>query len=215
VEQSCLAISRPRLGIAATVVLALFCGSLTLSCLQSSTVQSNSTAGPTLSAKLTPFAFYEEGRALFIAVDTRATDLTKKGTVFPLGLALANTLAPAKTFTSESFILETDDGQRFPLVSHAEFRRDYKRSTTDERLAADFDESLRTRFRTYNRIGWTLFPAAGAATRQAALELNRGFWTRNYLYFPIPEGGLQGREFTLLVSVPEVEETLIVRFSVK
>ena len=75
---------------------------------------------------------------------------------------------------------------------------------------------MRTRFRNYNFTPWRLFPARGSGGgSQRGLELNRSFWTQNYLYFPIPETGIHGEEFSLLVSSKELPETFVVRFSLR
>ncbi len=169
-----------------------------------------------LSPKLNPFVHFEEGRTLFIGVDGRAAQYVKDGGIFPLGLGLANMGSEALNFSVESFILETSEGARYPVISIEEYNRDYKRSGADIKLADSFAEGMLTRFRNYNFTPWRLFPARGSGGgSQRALELNRGFWTQNYLYFPVPEAGIHGKEFSLLVSAKELPETFVVRFTLR
>jgi len=182
-------------------------------CLKPTGATTTPSGRPLQSPKLNPFIYFEEGRALFIAVDGRAAQYTKSGTIFPLGLGLVNLGKTGLTFSAESFILETSDGAHYPVVSVEEYNREYKRSRTDRRLGDSFDEVMLTRFRNYNLIDWTLFPFAGqGAASQQLLELERGYWTRNHIYFPIPETGIHGQNFSLLVRAKESPETYVVRF---
>ena len=51
--------------------------------------------------------------------------------------------------------------------------------------------------------------------RDVNFELGRLYWTQFYVYFPIPEDGLHGKEFNLLIDTKQTEETFVVRFAVK
>jgi hypothetical protein len=169
-----------------------------------------------VSPKFGPSAYMESGTLVAIGVDTFAASKSKEGTIFPLGLALANNGKTPLTFNKESFILETGAGDKYPLVSHHEYLNDYTRSRADQRLAATFIEALNLKFRQYRQIEWPLFPYAGSgSTRTDTLELNRMFWTHLNLYFPTPPEGLQGEEFALLIRSADLEDTLIVRFKIK
>lgn len=165
------------------------------------------------SPKLNPFIYFEEGKALFVGVDVRAAQYVKEGSIFPLGLGLTNNSDASLTFKRENFTLEDDQGKRYPLVSLEQFNRDYKRSRVDARLIDSLYEAMNTRNHNYPKLSWRLYPFSGeASTTSDLLELPRNYWTVTYLYFPVPEGGIQNRRFTLLVKVDEIEETFVVRF---
>jgi hypothetical protein len=146
----------------------------------------------------------------------RAAQYVKTGPIFPLGIGLANQGKTALRLSRESFVLEADDGKRYPLVSHQEFNADYSRSRSDMRLFDSFIEVMNSRFNNYRPVDWRLYPFSGEASPVAEqIELGRLFWTAGYLYFPIPEGGIHGKRFALLVNSPQHEETFVVRFELK
>ena len=169
-----------------------------------------------ISPKLLPLAFYESGAELFTAVDGQAAQWVKEGEIVPLGLGLANLSKGSITFNRESFVLESEDGSQYPLVSLSEFKRDYKRSRTDARLSESFLEALTARFASYAFRTWRPFPFSGeVATANDEIELARRQWTHTYLYFPWPKSGVHGKEFVLLVRTKQLPETLVVRFTLK
>ena len=147
-------------------------------------------------------------------MDGRAARYVKSGSIFPLGIGLANQSREAVAFTRESFVLEAANGQRYPLVSLQEYNRDYGRSRSDLRLADSFAEVMASRFSNYNFLRRTLYPAkGGSSTATDSFELGRLFWTRFYVYFPIPETGIHDQQFKLLVDAKDGVETFVVSFS--
>ncbi len=171
--------------------------------------------GTELSDKLQPYIYYEEGGTLFLAVDMRAAQYVKEGSIYPVGIGLANLGREKLTFLKEAFVIEAADGTRYPTVGVEEYRRDYKRSPTDERLSQTFQEILQTRFQSYSDTSWRPFPVSGeAAATQTQVELPRNFWTRAYLYFPVPKSGIHGESLTLVVGPDGVDEQFIVKFEV-
>lgn len=172
-----------------------------------------------LSPKLDPFIFFEEGGALFVGVDGRAAQYTKKGSIFPLGLGLVNHQRTTVEFGRESFVLESADGRRYPLVSVEEFNRDYNRSQSDDRLGESLRTIMLSRYgQGYRFQPWTPFPASfrgGATNAPDRLQLGRANYTVTYLYFPIPASGLHGETFTLIVTPYESDESYLVDFSIR
>ena len=169
-----------------------------------------------VSPKLLPFVFYESGTELFIGVDGRAAQWVEEGEMVPLGLGLANLTQGSITLTREVFVLESEDGSQYPLVTLSEFKRDYKRSRTDARLSDTFLETLNARFVNYAFRSWKPFPFKGeVAAKNDEIELARRQWTHTYLYFPWPATGVHGKEFVLLVKVKQIPERFVVRFTLK
>ncbi|UCF68009.1 MAG: hypothetical protein JSV80_01545 [Acidobacteriota bacterium] len=170
------------------------------------------------SPRLNRFTYYERGSELFLGVDTRAAQYAgqdERGAMFPLGIGLANLSDGPLYVGPESFVLEASDGRRYSAVAYEQFLRDYRRSRTDERLADTFIQTMNTRYSTFRFTPWRPFPPAGDIdVIQRNVELGHAFWTRSYLYFPLPEGGVRGRTFKLLVKPRDNEETYVVTFSV-
>lgn len=199
-----------RLGVALAVALViLLCG-----CAGRPRSQPAGESGP--SPKLNPFVHFEEGKVLFIGVDGRAAQYIEKGSIFPLGIGLANVSQRPLTLRRESFIIEDANGLRYPVVSQQEFNEDYTRSRTDVRLADSFIEILNGRFANFTYTPWRAFPFKGEnSTVTDVIELGRNYWTWSYLYFPIPEDGIREREFNLLVTVEDRPEPFVVTFSLQ
>jgi len=171
---------------------------------------------PVLSPKLTPFMHFEDGNVAFVGVDVRAAQYVKRGDIFPLAIGLANRGMTSISFGRESFVLETADGDRYPLVSVEEYNRGYTRSRSDLQLLDSAQESMNTRFTSYRYQARNLFPVkGGSGTGTDNFELGRMHWTLFYVYFPIPEEGIHKKEFALLVDIKEHEAPLVVRFEVK
>jgi hypothetical protein len=196
------------------IALLLAAIAVTPGCLRSSTIEAPQRTE--LSPKLTPFAYFTEGKVAFIGVDGRAAQYIKEQPIFPLGLGLANHGKGPLRFERESFVLETADGKRYPLAAYEEYTRDYDRGRLDVQLADTFTEALNSRFATYNSVQFRLFPVQGeGGTIMNRIELGRLFWTQTYLYFPVPEDGIHGKQFTLLVTAEGEADRFIVRFELK
>jgi len=185
-------------------------------CLRSERIEPATSTAPRLSSTLNPFVYYEQGATLFLAVDGRATQYVKEGEIMPLEIGLANLSNKSLTFDRESFILEDDTGESYPVVSHEEFTRLYDRSRIDARLADTFAELMTIRFQNHTYLPWRLFPFSGEVSNVVdTFELGRQTWTMTYLYFPMPESGLHGKQFTLLARAKELPDPFVVRFAVK
>lgn len=169
-----------------------------------------------LSAKLTPFTYYDEGDLAFIGADTRAAQYIKDESMFPVGIAIVNKTLKSMTISRESFTLEDGQGKRYPLVSYEEFRSSYRRSNTDDRLSDNFVESMIGRFLNFSRTPLRLFPNTGSTNNaRNETELARRQMALGYVYFPVPEGGIHQKVFRLLVKIKEYPETFVVRFKVR
>ena len=160
--------------------------------------------------------YQEDGAILFVGVDTRAAQYAKdpKG-MFPVGIGLANRSRRALRFTRESFVLETSGGQVYRIVSVQEFNERYERSASDRQLAAPFLEKLAIKLPTRPR-GVAFFPGRGtASTAMDEFDLATAEWTHLYLYFPMPDDGLHGRRFKLLVRPSDQPDPIVVAFEVR
>jgi len=196
---------------------AVILGSILLLAPSCATIKSGSVAGAPLGAspKLNPTVFFEDGSVAFIGVDTRAAQYVKDGPLLPLGIGLANRSKGSLTFTRESFVLEDSEGRKVGLASYAEFQP-YQRAATDARLLDAFVEVVRARFGNFAFTDLSFFPVkGGSGTARSVIELGRTTWTVGNLYFPLPEGGIHGKSFSMLVRVKEVPETLVVKFTLR
>lgn len=166
-------------------------------------------------AKLHPFVYYDQGSTLFLAVDVRAAQYIEEGEIFPLGVGLANFDRSPLIFAKESFVVESADGDRYPVIGIEEYLRHYTRSPADQRLGDVFEEVMQSRFQSYNETSWRPFPVSGeAAATNSSVELGRNYWTKGYLYFPVPPTGIHGNDFTLVVRPNGADESFFLKFSI-
>jgi hypothetical protein len=173
-------------------------------------------AADPLSPTLLPLVYQEDGAILFVGVDTRAAQYAKDPkSMFPLGLGLANRSHRALRFTRESFELETSSGQIYRIAGVLEFTERYKRSSSDRQLATPFLEKLGIKFARLPR-SVSFFPASGSTgTVVDEFDLATTEWTHFYLYFPMPDDGLHGRRFKLLVRATGQPDPIVVAFEVR
>jgi hypothetical protein len=168
------------------------------------------------SPKLNPFVYFEDGAVAFIGVDGRAAQYVGSERIFPLGFCVANRTTRSLSLTRESFILEDESRKQYAPASYRDFASGYGRAETDVRLSDSFVEMMQLRFGGFTFAPWPLYPVkGGTATMRDRLELGRNQYTIGHLYFPVPEGGVHGRSFTLLVKAGELPETLVVSFRVR
>lgn len=169
-----------------------------------------------LSEKLNPFVFYEIGKVMFLAVDTRAASYVEDGAMFPLGLGISNLSQGSLTVKREQFFLEDSTGRRYPVVTYDEYRRNYKRSRSDAELGEEFAGIMATRYGNFRSTPWTLFPPSGSTAPVVnQVEIGRNEYVYGYLYFPMPEGGIDKKKFKLLVRAEEYPEPFLIAFEVK
>jgi hypothetical protein len=226
-----MASRRPLLALTLSVTC------LTLACLGPARVAPSASSTASTSPTMLPLVYYEDGAVLFVGVDARAAQYAKDGeTMFPVGIGLGNRARRMLDFDRESFILETAEGRRYPLVTVQEFNQGYKRSASDRELAGPFLEALQVKFDPQHFRSRAFFPTRGTSSRDvdqrspgppgaaavalgpqtvASFELGPTDWTHMYLYFPIPEEGLHKERFKLLVSAKGEPDPFVVGFEVR
>jgi hypothetical protein len=174
------------------------------------------TRAAAVSPTLNPFVYFEDGGVAFVGVDGRAAQYIKNEKIFPLGFAIANRTKGSLGFSRESFVLEDESGTQAPPASYSEFASGYSRARTDVTLSDSFREMMQLRFETFGYAPWPLYPSTGGrGTTRELLELGRMQYTIGYLYFPVPQGGIHARSFTLLVRSKDAPEALVVKFRLR
>jgi hypothetical protein len=171
--------------------------------------------------RLTLSTYYEEGRLAFLAVDTRAASLVRKGDIFPLAVIYVNKSERSLRLGSESFTLRDSDGNVYPLIPYETFRAEYRqRVGADLRLSEPFYEATNihlgidgTSVSPYRAIA---IPLYGVGTpRSNRFELGVKSYARGFLYFPVPEGGLEDQVLELNVRSPDLADDVFVKFRVR
>jgi len=167
-----------------------------------------------LDYKLGPFTYMEEGKLVSLAVGTEATKEREKEKYIPLHFAFANRGAPTLTLRRESFILQDENGKRYPLASLQEVNSTYGPSLMDRQFTTTF-YMFRSRLETFEILQSNFFPErAGGGIVIDKVELPRFYYILDLLYFPHPDDQVVGRRFELHVKPSGVEDEFFVKFLV-
>ena len=169
--------------------------------------------------KLSTFAYIEDGDLVTLIVDIKATRDRGGEEYIPLEIAIANKGLRRLTISRESFVLIDQDGNRYPLASPRELLQKYQKLDFD-RQYAEIEGIAFNRFSTYTRYRSRFSPTrvmtpGGTNLVQDGVTLPRSGYLIDWLYFPIPAGGLENRKFDLFVSAPQLEDPVFVKFHVR
>lgn len=123
-------------------------------------------------------------------------------------------MVPPLRITRESFYLADPEGNRTGLAPLSEVIRGYRFLNLDRSLLKDRGV-LETRFDFYTRIPSRFFPVpAGPELVRDRVELPRGTYLQDVLYFPSPRGGLRDRRFDLFLDCKPLEDPVFVTIEV-
>jgi len=165
--------------------------------------------------KLAATAYMNNGKAVEVIVDVRASRIAGNNEYLPLHLAVHNRLNDELVLNREDLVLELADGTRLPLASYEEFEKDHRRHRIDIRIGNDFIETLGSRYPAppFQWRDLEFFPAMDSGTvPRTEIELRKAQIAVGLIYFRIPEGSaLAGAgEATLLLNASHTGETYVV-----
>lgn len=163
-------------------------------------------------AKLSQTTYRQEGSQLALFVDTRLARLRDGDSYMPLEIAVANRGLPGLTLTLESFTLVDEEGNRYPAVSGTELGKNYRTVDVDRRLR-ELPQQVAALYASYTRIAAALTTSFDNPTPQT-LRLPRFHYATELIYFPAPSTGMRGKRFDLLMTAPEVDDSIVVTFDV-
>ncbi len=127
---------------------------------------------------------------------------------------LANKGAGTLKLSRESFILQDENGRRYPVVPLSEINEGYGPTTLDRSLTT-FRDIFNAHFLNYDRVQSNFFPErAGGGLVIDKLEVPRWRYVLDILYFPKPEGGIVGHRFELHVTAQGLKDGVFVKFQV-
>ena len=172
-------------------------------------------AAPTgqVDRKMSLSSYIEEGQLLALVVSTRVTRLRGDRKYIPLEIAVVNKGMRSLTVNRENLTLVDDNGRRYPAVSRRELSKGYG--------SADSDRALGELPLWVNSWFSGFAPSPGVLTptfdRPIAIDfrLPRFTYAIDFLYYPMPEGGIENRKFELVLDSRELEEPVFVRFVVR
>ena len=161
------------------------------------------------------FATYREqqGRVTMI-VDTFHASLHDADEYIPIPLAIGvRGRGPQLVITPESFTLIDGEGKAYPAAAFGELVENYGKLTFDRTVLRQRPLVVGQQFELSLRLDSRFYPANDEGTRIPRVNLARGTWLSDVIYFPRPAGGLDG-VLTLKFEGKGIGDPVLVRFEV-
>lgn len=134
-------------------------------------------------------SYASNGEAFDLIVDVRASRIAERQEFLPLLVAFLNKSDSRVEVFRESFVLETSDGTRLPVVAYSEFEDEYARQSVDLRAGNDFLNALNGRYPDppFRHRALEFYPhrSSGVVPRDD-IELGTGEMAIGFLYFRLP-----------------------------
>ncbi len=134
-------------------------------------------------------AYASNGETFDLIVDVRASRIAERQEFLPLLVAFLNKSEARVEVFRESFILETSDGTRLPVVAYREFEDDYARQSVDIRAGTDFLNALNGRYPDppFRHRALEFYPhrSSGVVPRDD-IELGQAEMAIGFIYFRLP-----------------------------
>ncbi len=198
----------PRIALAAAVLVAAACAPVLQP--SGSTVEEGR-----LDPKLALSTWIEEGSEIALIVSTRATRFRLKQPFVPIEIAVVNRGLEGVTLTRESFTLADSKGNRYPLAGRQELTEGYGGSVdVDRRNFYEAAPIVLGKYQSYNAVPSNFSPGFDNPIALDRVSLPRFSYILDFLYFPTPLGFAEGEPLELLLSAPELENPVFVRFTV-
>ncbi|ANM31567.1 hypothetical protein ABI59_21380 [Acidobacteria bacterium Mor1] len=131
----------------------------------------------------------------------------------PIPVAIGLEDSPAITLSPENFVLVDPDGVEYPAAGFGEIRNQYRKAAYDRSLLRLRPLVTGPGFARKLRLPSNFYPARSDGMRFDDVELSRQTWIADVLYFPMPDGGLNG-PLTLRVAGKGIASPVEVRFEV-
>ena len=176
---------------------------------------------PDIDRTLTTFSFIEEGELVTFVVDTRATRDRDANPFIPFEIAVGNRTVNRLNLTRESFTLVDDQGNRYPCVGPKELLEGYNFLDFDRKLG-ELPSIVSNKFGNFTRYPSMFSPvldpfsnALGSTVVRDAITLPRFGYFIDFIYFPRPVGGVNGKKFELFLESPDLKDPVFVKFIVR
>ena len=167
-----------------------------------------------VSQTLNLFTFYEEHEGLRVFAGAEISRFHADATFFPMQIAVGNGNDKPVTISLEEFVLTDDQGIYYPTAIHSEIASEYRKSSFDQNLLTR-SEFLGSKFVGFTQIASLFYPNISfRGVKNDRVQLPKGTFLSDVIYFRKPEGPLNGRIFTLTVYFPEQERQMDVKFRI-
>jgi hypothetical protein len=163
------------------------------------------------------FTFMETNGGVTLFVDSEIAMWHVDDAYFPVQFALGALRAKGKDGVElmlGDFTLLTPDGKAYKPASYDDIMKKYKTRQEDNNLVLSDPIRTQETFDAFSLVTAAFYPETMSPRMKAeGVELPASTYTRDLLYFPMPEGGLGG-VLTLVVETPQIDPPLMVKFRV-
>ena len=139
--------------------------------------------------KFTGTAYTSAGERFSLIIDTQASRIAERQEFLPLMVAFLNKSEERIDVFRESFVLETSDQTRIPVVAYKEFADNYPRHRVDLRIGNHFLEAVNGRYPSppFAKRNLEFYPLreSGAVPRDD-INLRQGEMAIGFIYFRLP-----------------------------
>lgn len=173
-----------------------------------------STNATQASPTLAPSIFYEEGRIVFLGVNTGLSRFNTDDELVAVEIGIANKDLATLTVDLEGITLH-EEGKRWPAVSLRERAGHRLRADFERRMQpVSFEEVLQLRYPGFRRLAPNVGGGSGDRSLARTVGMARHTWLLTQVWFPHPGGDLSGRVFEVWLSAPELPDPVFttVRF---
>ena len=168
--------------------------------------------GDGVSQKLNLYTYYEDHEGLNVFLGTEVMRFHDDSTFFPVQIAIGNSNPKPVTLTPEEFVLTDNQGVYYPPAGHPDIASEYRKSAFDANLIRNAN-FLGNKFVGFTQIPSLFYPnISQLGVKNDHIQLPKGTFLDDVLYFRKPLGPLQERVFTLTVYFPQQERQMDVKF---
>ena len=139
--------------------------------------------------KFTGTAYTSAGERFSLIVDTQASRVAERQEFLPLMVAFLNKSDERIEVFRESFVLETSDQTRIPVVAYREFTENYPRHRVDLRIGIHFLEAINGRYPSppFTKRNLEFYPLRESGTvPRDDINLRGGEMAIGLIYFRLP-----------------------------
>ncbi|MGH9750039.1 MAG: hypothetical protein ACRD6R_08970 [Candidatus Polarisedimenticolia bacterium] len=167
------------------------------------------------SDKLSPYNYKEEGAVARFVVGVDGARFIRDEPYFPLFVQVANRTHDTFEITRESFLLEDSLGRQYALAPARELSERYHRIDIDRRLFRQNRQFTAVGVDLFTRVDSDFFPSTARRTILIdQVSLPPRTYMEDVLYFPVPEGGLNGVPLRLVFAVRGLADPIVAVFEV-
>ncbi len=207
--------SRPTRARRSLAIVLLILGATAWGCAPAIQPESVRVTSGNLDPTLALSTWIEDGEQVALIVSTRATRYRLKLAYVPIEVAVVNRGLKSLSLTRESFTLVDVRGHRYPLAGRKELATGYRGSVdVDRRNFTEAAPIVFGKFQSFIRVPSNFSPGFDDSIALDRVFLPRLSYVLDFLYFPKPEGYVQGEPLELDLAAPELENVVFVRFTV-